>query len=99
EPGVLDVAEDPFPGAAGIPHRPERHRTQDLRRAREQTVRVFQLIVARAEPEIARHAQEPGGGAAAPRRVAAALLLAADVDLRAEDQPSPVDREVAGHER
>src|SRR2546421_11866290 len=43
EPRVLDVAEDPLPGAREIPHRADGDRAQYLRRPGEQTVGVLEL--------------------------------------------------------
>src|SRR3989441_6251603 len=84
EPGVLDVAEDPFAGAREIPHRAHGHRSQDLGRAGEETVRVFQLIVSGGEPEAAREPQERPHRTTAPRRGPRRILLPADVELGAD---------------
>src|SRR5437763_17175426 len=95
---VLDVAERSLPRRAEVPHRARGHGPQDLRRSGPEAATVFHLIVACAEPQGSGEPHEPGEGGAAPCRAAAALLLAAEVHLRADDQASPVDREVAREE-
>src|SRR5438093_4273858 len=95
EAGVLDVAEDPLARAREVPHRANGDGSQDLGRAGEEAVRVFQLIVSGGEPEAAREAQERRHRTTAPRRVPGGILLPAEVELGADDHAPAVNGEVA----
>ena len=95
---MLDVAEDPLASARDVPHGPHGHRPEDLGRAREQPVGVFQLIVARRHTDVTREAQETGDGGPAPRRIAAVLLLLAQVCFGTHDESSSIDGEVSREE-
>src|SRR2546430_3806116 len=95
EARVLDVAEDSFACTARVPHWAHRHGPKNLRRAREETVGVFHLIVPRGDAELARHAEEHRTGGSPPRGIrAAAGALAPEVQLGAQNQRAAIDGEV-----